>query len=58
MDDTEKQGPGDRTRINVNQAWELTYWTDALGVSEDRLRQIVDEVGPLVVDVRNALKAN
>jgi hypothetical protein len=55
MDDTQNQGPGDRNRINVNQAWELTYWTAELGVSEARLRQVVDEVGVLADDVRAAL---
>jgi len=33
-DDTQKHGPGDRNRINVNQEHELRYWTKELGVDE------------------------
>jgi len=54
-DDTNKQGPQDRSRINVNQPHELRYWTQALGVSAERLRELVSEVGPSASAVRERL---
>jgi hypothetical protein len=58
-DDTTKQGPQDRSRINVNQPHELAYWAQALGVSAERLRELVREVGPSASAVRERLgKAN
>ena len=54
-DDTSKAGSGDRSRINVNQPHELQYWTKALGVSEDQLKQAVQSVGPQADAVRRHL---
>ncbi|MDH1180866.1 DUF3606 domain-containing protein, partial [Achromobacter mucicolens] len=45
-DDLSKRGPQDRSRINVNEAHELRYWTQALGVTEAQLRDAVKAVGP------------
>ena len=44
-DDKSKTGPQDASRINVNEDYELDYWTKALGVSADVLRQAVNQVG-------------
>jgi hypothetical protein len=52
LDDASELAPADPTRVNVNQAHELRYWTNALGVSADRLREVVAQVGTAVVDVR------
>ena len=40
-DDKKNRGPADRTRINVNEPYELAYWTKELGVSEKTLRDAV-----------------
>ena len=55
MDDLKKRGAQDRARINVNEQHELRYWTDTLGISEQRLRELVKEVGPSVEAVRAQL---
>lgn len=55
MDDPDKRGPADRTRINVNEPWEVRYWTAELGCSEDALRAAVDAVGPMRDDVARHL---
>jgi hypothetical protein len=55
-DDKSNRGPADATRINVNEDYELRYWTRALGVSADRLRAAVDEVGVMADDVRAELR--
>ena len=54
-DDLKDRGAQDRARINVNEAHELRYWTGALNVSEDRLREAVAAVGPSADRVREFL---
>jgi hypothetical protein len=54
-DDLSKRGPQDRSRINLSEDYEVRYWTNALGVSEDRLRQLVKEHGSSADAVRKAL---
>ncbi|MBN6151964.1 DUF3606 domain-containing protein [Xanthomonas sp. AmX2] len=53
-----KNNPGspDRDRINVNEDYELQYWTKALGVSAEALREAVKAVGPTAAAVRAHLK--
>ena len=46
-DDSEKTGKQDDERINVDQDHELSYWSDKLGVSRDKLRETVARVGPM-----------
>ena len=55
---TDKLGsPGrlDGQRIDVNREQECRYWSEKLGVSPERLRRAVKEVGPRVEDVREYL---
>jgi hypothetical protein len=54
-DDKSKRGPADRIRINVNERYELQYWSTQLGVSTQVLRKSVDRVGPMVEDVKRDL---
>jgi hypothetical protein len=35
----------DRMRIHLHEAWQVAYWTRVLDVTEEELRQLVDEVG-------------
>ncbi|KHL57010.1 hypothetical protein FHR53_003037 [Xanthomonas arboricola] len=55
-DDKHNTGSPDRDRINVNEAYELQYWTKALGVSADELRAAVKQVGPVAASVREHLR--
>jgi hypothetical protein len=60
-DNLDHRGPQDRARINVNETWEVDYWTRALGVSEAKLIDAVMAVGSSADDVRRYLarqKAN
>jgi hypothetical protein len=50
-DDLNKRGPQDRSRINVNESWELDYWKAKFGVSAETLRQAVGEAGVMAKDV-------
>lgn len=42
-------------RIDVAREQECRYWSEKLGVSPERLRRAVKEVGPLVEDVKRHL---
>jgi hypothetical protein len=55
-DDRSKQGPADRLRINVNEDYEVQYWTKELGISAAELRELVKKHGVMAADVRRALK--
>ncbi|RZI89382.1 MAG: DUF3606 domain-containing protein [Variovorax sp.] len=44
-DDLSNRGAQDRSRININEAHEVRYWTDRFSVSETALRLAVAEVG-------------
>lgn len=54
-DDKNNAGSPDRDRINVNEDYELRYWTTTLGVSAEELRAAVAAVGPAAVAVRKHL---
>lgn len=54
-DNLRKRGKADRIRIAVTQRHELRHWCAALGVTQERLREAVREVGPMVADVKRYL---
>lgn len=54
-DDKTRTGSPDRDRINVNEDYEVQYWTKALGVTPEQLREAVKAVGPTSAAVREHL---
>ncbi|WP_213278934.1 DUF3606 domain-containing protein [Chryseobacterium indologenes] len=54
-DDLSKRRPQDATKINVNETWELDYWSKELGVTKERLKEAVRAVGTSVEDVKRYL---
>ena len=54
-DDKKQTGSPDRDRINMNEDYEVQYWTQALGVTREQLREAVDAVGPTADAVRRYL---
>lgn len=54
-DDLNKRGPQDRTRINVNEAWEVRWWCSEIGCTEAELRNAVSMVGVMANNVRTYL---
>lgn len=54
-DDRTIRGPADASRINIHEPYELNYWCKHLGVTPDELRRAVQNVGPMVVNVRRFL---
>jgi uncharacterized protein DUF3606 len=57
-EDTTKRGPRDRGRINLDEDYELRYWMEELGVTEEELRRAVHTAGVLIDDVRQHLRRN
>jgi len=55
-DDKTNRGPADAKRINVNEDYEVRYWTKELGISEEQLREAVKRAGPVADDVRAHLR--
>ena len=55
-DDKSNRGPQDRARINVNEDYELAYWTKALGCTAEQLKAAVKAVGVSADAVRAHLK--
>ena len=45
------RGPRDRTRVDVDQLWEVQWWSKGFGVSTQEVLAAVREVGPLVSDL-------
>lgn len=54
-DDLKNRGPQDRSRINVNEPWELRWWCSHFGVTEAQLREAVKAVGVMADAVRRYL---
>jgi hypothetical protein len=44
-DDTAVRGPQDSSRIALGEDYEVRYWTDKFGISEDELADAVKAVG-------------
>jgi hypothetical protein len=54
-DDKSKTGQADDIRINVHENYELRDWSQKLGVTPDKLKELVRVNGPMVKDVKKAL---
>ena len=55
-DDLKRRRPEDPNKINVNQSWEVDYWTTKFGVDEATLKKAVSVVGQVAIDVEKWLK--
>ena len=52
MSDKTKHGANDHKLISLNEDHEVRYWTKALGVSEQQLRDVVKRIGHSAAKVR------
>jgi Protein of unknown function (DUF3606) len=55
MDNRDKRGQPDRSRINLSEDYEVKYWTKHLGVSREQLAKAVEKVGNSAAAVRKEL---
>jgi hypothetical protein len=54
-DDLSKKRPQDANKVNIQEAWELAYWSKHFNVTPERLKEAVKAVGVLVSDVKRYL---
>ena len=54
-DDKTIRRPQDSSRISLDEPYEVEYWTKELGVSKDKLKQLVAQHGHSAEKVRQAL---
>jgi uncharacterized protein DUF3606 len=54
-DDKSNRGPPDRSKINMTEDDAVQHWTKHLGVSREKLQQLVDKVGNSAAAVRKEL---
>lgn len=45
VDDRTLRAPQDSSRIAMGEDYEVRYWTEKFGVSQERLQEAVDSVG-------------
>ena len=56
-DDKRNPGRPDRDRINMEEDYEVQYWSEKFGVREE-LAAAVEKVGPMASDVKRELKTH
>lgn len=56
-DNLTKRDQRDRSKINMQEDFEVKYWTKELGVSKEELQKAVDKVGNSAAAVRKELAA-
>jgi hypothetical protein len=56
MDNKKNTGTPDRNTINLNEDYEVSYWTKEFGVSKDELTTAVNKAGKSAQAVREYLK--
>lgn len=54
-DETTPTDPEDSSHINLDEEEEVRYWTEKLGVTRERLQQVVKDHGTSVEAVMSAL---
>ena len=55
-DDKSKTGPQDAARANVNEDYEVKYWSGKFGCTAEQLKAAVKKVGVMANDVEAELK--
>jgi hypothetical protein len=54
-DNLKKRGPIDRTRVNVNEKWEVDYWCGKFKCTETELKDAVKLIGSMATAVQARL---
>ncbi len=55
-DNLKRRRPEDSNRVNLAQPYEVSYWTQTLGLTENELRRIVEDVGTNVEAVKTRIR--
>ena len=56
IDDLKQRGLPDLSRVNVNEAYQVKYWTLRFGCTEEQLKQASSQVGPSAAAIRVLLR--
>ena len=56
MDNKQHTGSPDRDRININEDYEVQYWSKKFGVTADKLKDAVKQAGTSATAVEAHLK--
>lgn len=56
-DDKTRRGPADASRINVNEDYEVRYWSEKFGCSAEELKAAVAAAGNSAAAVQARLKS-
>jgi len=51
-------GRPERDKINIEEDYEVQYWSEKFGISVEELTAAVKEVGPTASDVQRELKTH
>ncbi|QGY03846.1 DUF3606 domain-containing protein [Methylobacterium mesophilicum SR1.6/6] len=55
IDNLRRREPEDKSKINVHEDWELEYWARRFGVTKERIKDAVRQVGVQTKDVAEFL---
>ena len=53
--DFKRRRPEDPDRINIDHEWELEYWADKFGISQEEVITAVRTVGVLIYELERYL---
>ena len=53
--DLDRREPEDKFKINVHEEWELKYWARRFGVTKEKIKDAVKQVGVQTKDVAKHL---
>jgi uncharacterized protein DUF3606 len=55
-DNKSNRGNPDRLRISLSEDWEVNYWANELGISREKLIELVQRHGDSALNIRQAIK--
>ena len=50
-DDKMNRGEPDRSRINLNEDYEVSYWSERFGITKEQLKKAVEKVSNSPEDI-------
>ena len=50
-DDKMNRGEPDRSRINLDEDYEVSYWSERFGITKEQLKKAVEKVGSSPEDI-------
>ncbi|EIB96456.1 MULTISPECIES: DUF3606 domain-containing protein [Pantoea] len=54
----QRRSPDDLSRVEIREQWQITYWTQELKTTQERLTRAIREQGSLTEQVRAWLEQN